>query len=103
MAESQVFDWVCDLLERETLLNRLEARGTVRLAMREAGLAPKSVTVDQIAVVLEKLLPQELEARSIPDGEAICKRLAEEIRGKDFGEATDLDSPEAIFRRLGSG
>ena len=102
MAESQVFDWVCDLLERETVLNRLEARGTVRLAMREAGLTPKTVTVDQIAVVLEKLLPQELEARAIENGEAVCRRLAEEVRRKGFDETVDTESPEAIFRRLGA-
>ena len=37
MTDSAAFGLVCEEIERITQLSRLEARGTVRLAMKEAG------------------------------------------------------------------
>lgn len=101
MAESSVFDWLCNSLESQTPLNRLEARGTVRLALKEAGLEAKTVTPDQIAVVIEKVLPDELEARAVEDGPAICRRLAQEVGQLQIEATASADSPEAVFERLG--
>jgi hypothetical protein len=101
LADERAFDWACDALERESSLNRLEARGTVRLALRQAGLESKSVTPEQIAIVFDKLLPQELVARSIGDAERICTRIASAARELDPGDGSDTDSPEAVFSRLG--
>jgi hypothetical protein len=101
VANERVFDWACDELERESSLNRLEARGTVRLTLRQAGLEPKSVTPEQIAVVFEKLLPQELDARGIENAQTLCLRVAAAARELDPDESRDTDSPEAVFSRLG--
>jgi hypothetical protein len=38
MADSASFDLVCEVLERDTSLERLEARGTVRLALKQTTL-----------------------------------------------------------------
>lgn len=99
-----VFELVADELERRTDLGRLEARGTVRLALKDAGLDAGSVTRSQMAVALEKVLPGQLGARGIAEPQAVCRLLAETLArqlGLDAGEAADPDSPEAIFDRLG--
>ena len=51
MADTAAFGWLCNELERVTTLNRLEARGTVRIALKQAGLESRSVTPDQMRVV----------------------------------------------------
>ena len=48
MADAAVFDWICNRLEQDTSLDRLESRGTVRLALKSAGLDARSVTPEQM-------------------------------------------------------
>jgi len=97
MADSPAFDLACDVLEADTSLLRLEARGTVRLTLRSAGLTPKSVSADQLSVVVEKLLPEELSRRGVPDGDAVCARLLEAL-GAIPPQAMDV--PEGLFLRM---
>ena len=47
MADSPAFDCVCEKLEEAPPRDRLQARGTVRLALKQAGLDARSVTPDQ--------------------------------------------------------
>lgn len=101
MAESRAFDHVCETLEARTSLNRLEARGTVRLALKEAGLEPGSVTARQLSVVVERILPGELGARGIGDADAICRDLVHSLAVLPSAETAE--SPESIFGRLGGG
>ncbi len=97
-----LFDIAAESLERHTHLNRLEARGTLRIALKAAGLEPHSVTAEQLKVVFEKLMPGELEKRDVSDAAAVCLAVAEEIArtpvqsGPDA--STDLDE---VFGRLG--
>ena len=63
MADSRSFEFVCGELERLTKMTRLEARGTVRLALKEAGLSADAVLPLEMQVVLQKLMPKELAAR----------------------------------------
>ena len=58
-------------------MNRLEARGTVRLALRQAGLDVTAVTGEQMSVVLAKVMPAELAARGVDDVGGICAALAQ--------------------------
>ena len=46
MANSTAFEWLCEQLETHTSLDRLEARGTVRLTLKEAGLEASRVSFD---------------------------------------------------------
>lgn len=80
MPESNVFDWVSNQLEHKTSLSRLEARGTVRLVLKDAGLDPASVSVHQMVVVLERLLAGALNRRRIDGADEICRQLAEDLR-----------------------
>ncbi len=95
-----VFDAVADALEARTDLDKLEARGTVRLALREAGLEARSVTAEQICVVVEKLMPAELRSRGISAPEGVCAALCEAARRCASDPGPGDSSPEEIFRRL---
>jgi len=100
VADSAAFDWVCEQLEESTSLDRLEARGTVRLALKAAGLEARSVSPDQMRVVAEKVLPDELASRGIADGRELCNRLCSGLAGLRAGPA-EGDTPDEIFRRMG--
>ncbi len=99
MADSAAFDFACAELQRSTTLDRLEARGTVRIALKQAGLEARSVLPDQMKVVVEKVLPGELMTRGVENPEAVCSALAEGLAGVDGGRAGD--TPDEVFARLG--
>jgi hypothetical protein len=99
MSDTQAFDLVCAELERATSLDKLQARGTVRLALKSAGLEPSSVTAAQLKVILEKRMPTELRSRGCEDPEGVCTRISAALSSATF--ASSGDSPEAIFARLG--
>ena len=101
MANSQAFDWVCAEVETATSLSNLEARGTVRLALKSAGLDASSVGSRELGVLLEKVLPGELDSRGIADSGAICSGIASRM-GQASLESAGGESPEDVFRRLGS-
>jgi len=103
LAHGNVFDWACDALESATSLDRLEARGTVRLALKTAGLEARSVNVEQLQAVITRMLPSELEARGVADAASLCDRMATNLGRQDFGGTVEGDSPESIFARLGGG
>jgi hypothetical protein len=101
MADSEAFDFVCDQLEQATALDRLAARGTVRIALKQAGLEARTVSPDEMAVVVEKLLPKELATRGVDGGESVCGRIKQGLTSLAPGKAAD--TPDAVFRRLGGG
>ncbi len=98
------FDFTAERLEHHTSLDRLEARGTLRIALKIAGLTAKSVTAGQLCVVFEKLMPDELEKRDVSDAAAACSAVIDDLVNSpaptDEAPATDLD---AVFRRLANG
>jgi hypothetical protein len=103
MADS-IFDLVANELERRTDLAKLEARGTVRLALREAGLDARTVTLEQMSVMLRKVLPKEMQSRGVEDAERICEAILTALAGAEASApSSDTESPEAIFRRLAEG
>jgi hypothetical protein len=99
MADSKAFAAVCEQLEQASVLDRLEARGTVRLALKQAGLEAGSVTASQLAVVVEKILPGELTTRGVENASSVCSQLASQL--KAMPDESTGDSPEAVFKRLG--
>ena len=98
MADSHAFGVVCDALENATSLDRLEARGTVRIALKSAGLDARTVNASQLRVVIEKVLPDELKSRGVDPG--VSSILAGSLEGV-ADETGGADGPEAVFRRLG--
>lgn len=103
MAESSVFEWVSQELETRTTLSRLEARGTLRLLLKDFGLDPTSITAVQMQVVVERLLGPALSKRKVSDAEAVCRKLAldlvEHVRQRPV---TQEESAYDVFERLDS-
>jgi hypothetical protein len=96
-----IFDFVAEEIERQTELAKLEARGTVRLALKEAGFDASRITAEQMAVVLERVMPGELMSRGVENAQSICSSLAASI--KEFRDAVEKQgnaSPESVFARL---
>jgi hypothetical protein len=98
MSTAAAFDHVCEGLERRTSLDRLQCRGTVRLALKEAGLDAGRVLPGEMAVVLRRVLPDALRARGVENPEAVCQALAGGLDALPAAPAGD--TPEAIFGRL---
>jgi hypothetical protein len=94
-----VFDFVCDKLEAATRMDRLAVRGTVRIALKQAGLEARSVTAQQMSVVLERVLPNELSSRGVEGGEALCSSIRSGLPTVAAG--AQVDTPDAVFQRLG--
>ncbi len=101
MADSPIFAEACRKLEETTSLNTIESRGTVRIALKSAGLEAGSVTIEQMTVVLDRVMPQELSARGVEDAEAVCTSIRSAL---DHVGASDTlaETPDAVFARLGS-
>lgn len=99
MADSAVFDFVCDQIERASQMDRLAVRGTVRIALKQAGLDALTVTTQQMAVVLERILPSELTTRGVDGGEALCARIQSGLPNVVAG--TQVETADAVFKRLG--
>jgi hypothetical protein len=98
MPEGTLFDSVADALQRAAGLDVLATRGTLRLALKSAGLEAKDVTPAQMRVVLDRVLPGELEGRGVTGARGICDTLIEMVGRADAGGRSD--APEEIFRRM---
>lgn len=101
---TSIFDLVADEIEQRTDLAKLEARGTVRLALKEAGLDARSVNAAQMDVMLDKVMPGEMRARGVENPEPVCEAIRTALKNShtEFSGG-DPESPEAIFRRLAQG
>lgn len=98
---TDLFDIAAEKLEDSTDMDRLEARGTLRLALKEAGLDVKQVTLTELQVVFERLMPKELTARGVDDASSTCKTVM--VRISDTAGAEGLataQSADNILERL---
>jgi len=100
MANVTAFDWICGELERLTSLDTLEARGTVRLSLKEAGLEARSADPAQLSVVVGRILGGELRARGIQDADEVCENLVTGLKSLEPASSSG-ETPEEIFKRLG--
>lgn len=100
MAET-IFEFVARKLQETTDLDKLEARGTVRIALKEAGLDARGVTPEQMAVMLQRTMPKELTARGVEQADQACAVLVSALKDFDGGDLPSGESPEDVFRRLG--
>jgi len=97
-----LFDIAAERLGESSAMDRLAARGTLRLALKQAGLDANNLTILQLRAVFERLMPRELEARGVTNPTASCKVAMDAIESaaRETGwEASS--SPDEIFKRLG--
>ncbi len=99
--DSTLFDLAAERLEHHTGFDRLAARGTLRLALKTAGLNAKSVTGGQLCVVFEKVMPGELENLGVSDAAVACRTVIDDLVNSqtlpDLASSTSIDE---IFGRL---
>lgn len=98
--ESPVFERAADELESLSRMSRLEARGTLRLALKEAGLIPKTVNAKSMLVVLERILPQLLTRRGVQGAGETCRTISMVVRGLTGESNYEIDTPEKVFARI---
>jgi len=104
VVDSIVFTRCCDELVRTAGLDAASARSVLRAALHAAGLQPVGLSVPQLLVILRRVLPGELRACGVSDGEGVCAALAQGIGRID---ETDGDTGEdavavaaAVFERF---
>jgi hypothetical protein len=99
---TDLFDLAAEKLETSTDMDRLEARGTLRLALKEAGLDARKLTLPQLRAVFERLMPKELDARGVSDAAKTCEAAIDEIaRSAEALDIASSASPDDVFKRLG--
>ena len=98
----ELFDLAAERLEYHTSLDRMEARGTLRLALKAAGLEPKRVTSGQLCVALAKVMPRELETRGVGDPAAVCNAVTDDLtKSSALTDMPPSSDPDEVFGRLG--
>lgn len=97
-----LFTLVSFRLEQHSDLDRLEARGTLRIALKKAGVAANSFTLEELEAVFSMILPGELAKRGVGDAENVCNLVMKTLAG-EVGEAAKASatSRDEILRRLG--
>jgi hypothetical protein len=100
MSTSPIFEWLCTELVRRGPLDLPQSRGTVRLALKDAGLEPRTLTKDQTFVIIERVLPHELQVRGVANAVSLCTGLGQALRALKV-EQTVPESAETIFARFG--
>ncbi len=96
--DNPVFDLAAQELERQMDWSQLVARGTLRIALAAAGVKPEVVTARELRVVLEKVMPRELELRGVTDPEPVCAAVMERIG--DLASVRSTTDPDEVFRRM---
>ena len=99
MPSAPAFEFTSRELAQRTNLEPIEARGTLRIALKAAGLEATTVTPEQMAVVLRKVMPAELEKRGIDGADATCERIRTGVLALD--QSAPQATPESVFDRLG--
>jgi hypothetical protein len=102
--DATLFDLAAERLEHHTGFDRLEARGTLRIALKAAGLEPKNLTGAQMQVVFEQLMPGELDSRGVGNMQDVCAAVLADL-ARAGGAAADAaaTNTDDIFRRLADG
>jgi hypothetical protein len=95
---SPTFDLAADALRLGTGLSANEARGTLRLICREAGLRPDLVTEQKLQVIVPHLLPRALSARGIAGAADICRRILASLAAAPLQPGAA--DPAEMFRRI---
>jgi hypothetical protein len=101
---TDLFDFAAERFEHHTGFDRLAARGTLRIALKAAGVDPKNLTGAQLQVVFEKVMPGELDSRGVSDVPDVCAAVLADL-ARAGGAAADAaaTNPDDIFRRLANG
>jgi hypothetical protein len=102
--DAALFDFAANSLQQHSPFDRLEARGTLRIALKAAGLEPKNLTESQLQVVFEQVMPGELDSHGVSDVTAVCAAVIADLESVRGGaEDAIATSPDDVFARLADG
>ena len=101
MSGSPAFEWLCSELQQRTKLTQVQARGTVRLMLSDAGLDPNHLRKNQLLVLIERQLLAELKKRRIVHLDILAGELAARLRMTALDESKQPTDHETVFSRLG--
>jgi hypothetical protein len=76
LAGSPAFEAVLAALASAEGMDRWTARGTLQLALMDAGLDSAKASPTQLRVVVERLLPRQLQSQPGVNVSSICERLS---------------------------
>lgn len=62
-------------------MDRWTARGTLQLTLMDAGIDASRVTAAQLAIIVERLLPRQLQSQAGLDVSQVLARLREVLAG----------------------
>jgi len=100
MAKS-AFEVCCEALEGVTTLTGLESRGTIRIALKKAGLEPARARHDEIRRALPHVLPPELGLRGIETPDDVCRKIDALLERAKLEESDSPgDATEEVFDRM---
>ncbi len=94
------FDWLGDRVSQRSALSRPEARGMLRMVLRDCGLQADTVTVAQLKVVVLRALGAALARVKVDAPEQVCAALAQDLESAPLA-APKAEDPADIFGRLG--
>ena len=100
---SGIFDIGAEGLERRSSLGRLEARGTLRIALKRAGVNLETLSLRELGVILGKVLPDELKSVGVKNGDEICSALMQDLNRDEAAASGEAPNPsiQDVFDRLG--
>jgi len=98
MANSAAFDAAHAALEKSSGMDRWAARGAIQLALMDAGLEASTVSKDQMSVVVEKLLPRQLQSQKIADVGSICAKIRDALML--LREDKTVETADKVFQRM---
>jgi phosphoribosylamine-glycine ligase len=100
VSSSPLFEWLCSEIATRTTLGLPQSRGTVRLALKDAGIELRTLNKGQALVIIDRVLPHELQLRGVGNAATLCAGISQALRALTL-QQTGPDSAEAIFERLG--
>jgi hypothetical protein len=100
VSHSPIFEWLSEELARRSSLTLLQSRGTIRIALDNAGVEARTLRMGPALVVVERILPRELTVRGIANAATMCTELALALRSATF-TTTGPEPADTAFERLG--
>ncbi|MEO1481762.1 MAG: hypothetical protein AAFU77_06620 [Myxococcota bacterium] len=94
-----LFEAICQVIERSSSLTSPQARGLVRLVLKEAGVSHENLRAREARVVVERLLAARLEKNGVTADEA--RQLVTSVLKKlDTVPEPRASGPDAMFDRI---
>lgn len=98
-AMASAFELAARCLSQSTGMSETEARGTLRFAMKDAGLRIELLTPAKARVLLQRVVPRHLTARGQTDAQAACDAAAAALAAQEAVRPS-VPAPDEVFRRV---